>query len=332
MFLFRTSAPSEATPATPVMQAIRQGADRTGTDFDYLVRTAQRESSLDPQAKARTSSASGLFQFIEQTWLSMVRSEGARHGLDDQAKSIQQGADGRLVVPDPKAREQIMALRHDPEVAATMAGAFTQRNREQLMGALGREPTGGELYIAHVLGARGATELIGAAQSAPQRSAAKDFPEAAAANRPIFFDKSGRARSMAEVYASLSAAHADIARAVGSAPAAGEPSGQPRGLFATRTGSSPVSEAVARLWTGRARIQLASLEPQQRFFPSGDGQAAMDAAAPAEADKPALRQVSAPTPPERPLDLAAPDAGRSRTRRSHKPLDLNAFLRADVAR
>ena len=53
-------------------QAIRQAASETGTDFDYLWRTAKRESGLDPSARASTSSATGLFQFTNQTWLSMV--------------------------------------------------------------------------------------------------------------------------------------------------------------------------------------------------------------------------------------------------------------------
>ncbi|MGL4729664.1 MAG: transglycosylase SLT domain-containing protein, partial [Bosea sp. (in: a-proteobacteria)] len=83
MFLFTTPSAREAKstpavngnaqganlPATPVTMAIRDGAAKTGTDFGYLVRTAQRESALDPNAKARTSSATGLFQFIDQTWL-----------------------------------------------------------------------------------------------------------------------------------------------------------------------------------------------------------------------------------------------------------------------
>ncbi len=334
MFLFRTSGVSEARPASPVMDAIRQGADRTGTNFDYLVKTAQRESSLDPNAKAQTSSATGLFQFIEQTWLGMVRSEGAKHGLDDAARSITQGADGRLAVADQSARDRIMALRRDPEVAATMAGAFTQRNREQLASALQREPTGGELYIAHVLGARGAQELIGAAQSSPQRVAARDFPEAAAANRGIFFDKGGRARSVSDVYNVLASAHANVAGAAAQPQAA--PQAVPlfaerrglMGLFSTEGGRRPVSDAVARLWNGQrsAGLQLASLEPSQRFFPNGDG--AMAAVPDTHPSAAVPSPVHSPLPPARPAETAG-DALAARQRKP-RPLDLNAFLRKGV--
>lgn len=332
MFLFRTSGPSQPTPANPVMDAIRQGADRTGTNFDYLVKTAQRESALDPEAKARTSSATGLFQFIEQTWLGMVRSEGAKHGLDDASKAIVQGSDGRLSVPDAKMRDEIMALRRDPQVASTMAGAFTQRNRDQLQAALGREPTGGELYIAHVLGARGAQDLIGTAQSAPDRAASRDFPDAAAANRNIFFDKAGKARTAAEVYQVLSAQHADIATVAGprTADAVGPERKGLMGLFSTEGSRKPVSDAVATLWTGQrgARLHLASTEPSQRFFPNSTGINAVEA--PAAPDPPA-RLVDAPVPPERPPSLGDATATSRRERRS-KPLDLMGFLRSGVSR
>ncbi len=338
MFLFRTSGISQTTPANPVLDAIRQGADKTGTNFDYLVKTAQRESALDPEAKARTSSATGLFQFIEQTWLGMVRSEGAKHGLDDAAKAITQGPDGRLSVADQKMRDQIMSLRRNPEIASTMAGAFTQRNRDQLQSALGREPTGGELYIAHVLGARGATELISSAQTAPQRMAAKDFPDAAAANRNIFFEKDGKARSVADVYSMLAAAHANIASAAGVPAAGGAAAGPERkglmGLFSTEGSRKPVSDAVAKLWTGQRapRVEWASLDPSERFFPNADGVMQTALAQPAAIS---AKPVTAPLPPERPSALAATmseaDPGK-RKGRSNKPLDLSSFLRGEVLR
>lgn len=330
MFLFTTSAPRESAPETPVAQAIRRGAERTGVSFDYLIRTAQRESALDPDARARTSSATGLFQFIDQTWLATMRAEGPKHGLGEQAQAITQGSDGRLGVADPAMREQIMALRRDPTVAATMAGAFTQRNREELSTALGREPNAGELYTAHVLGARGATSLLAAMRSDPERVAARDFPEAAAANRGIFFDRAGRARSVSEVFAVLTAQHADVQRAAASAPeSAASPPGRPGllGLFSTNGGEArgPVSDAVSRFWTtprARGVAELATAPAAERFFPSAGGTLAAPAA---EADGQS-RAVMAPLPPERPAGLGGPPAAEPR--RSNRPLDLNAFVRS----
>jgi soluble lytic murein transglycosylase-like protein len=56
-----------------VETAIRRASNAVGVDFDFLMKTARRESAMNPSAKARTSSAAGLFQFIEQTWLSTVK-------------------------------------------------------------------------------------------------------------------------------------------------------------------------------------------------------------------------------------------------------------------
>jgi soluble lytic murein transglycosylase-like protein len=72
--------------------AIRRAADATGVNFSLLVETARRESALNPNARAGTSSATGLFQFIDSTWLDMVRRHGADHGLGAEAKRLQNGA------------------------------------------------------------------------------------------------------------------------------------------------------------------------------------------------------------------------------------------------
>ena len=50
-----------------VRQALAQASRATGVDFAYLVAEASVETSLNPNAKAKTSSAAGLFQFIEST-------------------------------------------------------------------------------------------------------------------------------------------------------------------------------------------------------------------------------------------------------------------------
>src|SRR3954454_4033025 len=218
MFLFTTPTARDATPAaspasTPVVDAIRQGAERTGVGFDYLLSTAQRESALDPKAQARGSSASGLFQFVEQTWLGMMKSEGGKAGLPDYARAISTRSDGTYMVDAPSMRRAILDLRQDPAVASVMAGALTQKNREMLSSELGREPTSGELYVAHFLGAGGAADLVKAAAANPSRPIASDFPDAAAANRTIFFDPQGRARGAGEIYALLTRAQGTPAAA-----------------------------------------------------------------------------------------------------------------------
>jgi hypothetical protein len=186
-----------------VTGAIRQAARMTGTDFKYLLATAQVESNLNPTAKASTSSAHGLFQFIEQTWLGMLKERGPALGYAPYADAIARRPSGEYAVSDPRMRGAVMNLRSDPTANALMAGAYTRMNAGKLAERLGREPTGGELYIAHFLGSGGASQLIALAESTPQAPAAASLPEAARANPSIFFDRSDRARGAAEVYRHL---------------------------------------------------------------------------------------------------------------------------------
>lgn len=177
--------------------AIARASAATGVDFDYLVAQARLESGLDPNARAATSSAAGLYQFIGGTWLETLDRHAGTHGLDWAGAAItRQG--GRATIGDPALRGQIMALRYDPDVSALMAAELARDNSAELSGFLGREPDSTELYMAHFLGAAGARDFLGALQSTPQASAAALFPKPAAANQAIFFD-GGRARSVAEV-------------------------------------------------------------------------------------------------------------------------------------
>lgn len=190
-----------------VMDALETAATRTGADFGYLLKTATRESSLNPSAKAATSSATGLFQFIEQTWLATVKKHGAEHGLGNYAAQIEQGADGRYKIAEGGDRQAILALRKDPNAAAAMAGELTVDMAQTLRDGLGRNPTSGELYSAHVMGPGGALKLIKAAQSNPSQSAADLFPAAAKANKSIFYTADGAERSAQSVLARLTAKH-----------------------------------------------------------------------------------------------------------------------------
>ena len=126
---------AEAATATTnrptIVAALQQAAAATGADFNYLLGTATRESSLNPSAQAGTSSAAGLFQFVEQTWLGVVKTYGAKHGLGSFANAITQGPDGRFRTSNSADRSAILALRKDPQVASLMEGEFAQATRSQ---------------------------------------------------------------------------------------------------------------------------------------------------------------------------------------------------------
>lgn len=191
-----------------IAAALQQASLRTGTDFDYLLKTAMRESSLDCTAKSGTSSACGLFQFTEQSWLGTLKRNGENLGYGSYANAITQDDKGRYRVADPAARQAILALRNDPTASAMMAGAYTSESESALTSKLGRDVSEGELYIAHFLGAGGASKLISAAEDMPHVRADTLFPQAAAANRSIFYD-GARAKTVGEVYQSLVAKHDD---------------------------------------------------------------------------------------------------------------------------
>ena len=191
--------------------AIKQAANTTGTSFQYLLTTAKMESDFNPKASASTSSAAGLFQFIGQTWLGTVKEAGAQLGYGQYASAITKSSNGNYSVNDPAARSAVLKLRDDPAASSAMAGVLTRSNSFKLTGMIGRRPNDAELYMAHFMGVSGAAKLITAAEDNPQASGARMFPNAAAANRSIFYDKSGHARSVSDVYSVLSTRYAAAA-------------------------------------------------------------------------------------------------------------------------
>jgi len=184
-----------------IVAALHQAASATGTDFQYLLDTATRESGLKSHAKSATSSASGLFQFVDQTWMGLIKKYGAQHGLGAYANAISQGPDGRYHADSNADRQAILALKNDPRTAALMAGHYASDTKDALEGSLGRDVGNGELYAAHFLGADSACRLIKLNTNNPNACAATSFPQAANANRSVFYHADGTPKSVREVYA-----------------------------------------------------------------------------------------------------------------------------------
>lgn len=188
------------TSGASITQAIANASRSTGVDFAYLLNTAKRESSLNPQAKSNSSSAAGLFQFVEQTWLGVVKKHGPSIGLGEEAGQITRNAAGRYVIADDAAKQAILALRHDPTTSALAAGKFSSDLKEEVEAGIGRPLQDGELYLAHFMGASGARNLMEKVVSDPSADATVHFPKPASANKSIFYDKDGAPRSVREVY------------------------------------------------------------------------------------------------------------------------------------
>jgi len=169
-----------------VSSAIQSASARTGVDFAYLMQQAKAESSFNSNAKAKTSSATGLYQFIDSTWLSMIEKHGDKHGVNTQGMS----------------KDDILALRNDAKISSVMAAEFANDNHRFLQAHWGGEIGSTELYFAHFLGAGQAASFLQARDENGMKAAADLFPAAAKANRNVFYDRAtGRAKSLDEVYA-----------------------------------------------------------------------------------------------------------------------------------
>ncbi len=188
-----------------IAQAIKLASARTGVDFSYLMNKASQESGLDPNAQASGSSATGLFQFTKQTWLQTVKNYGSQFGLGKYASEISVGSDGVAHVSDPSAKQAILNLRKDPTVSAEMAGELDKQNMSSLQSDVGGKIGPTELYLAHFLGASGASDFLNTLKTQPNASAANVLPEAADANPSVFYDKSGAPRSVSQIYQQFAA-------------------------------------------------------------------------------------------------------------------------------
>lgn len=187
-----------------VRNAIGRAAQRTGVNFSYLLNQAKSESGLNPNARATTSSASGLFQFIDQSWLGVMKQHGAKHGMGWASDAIDRTSSGQWTVRDPQMRQAVFGLRNQPEPAALMAAESAAENAAGLSQVLGRPANQTDLYFAHFLGPAGAARYLKAHQANPGATAAAMFPREAAVNRPLFYTSAGTPRSLDDLYALMS--------------------------------------------------------------------------------------------------------------------------------
>jgi hypothetical protein len=177
-----------------LVETIVRAARQTGADPALLMAIADKESSFSTGIRAQTSSATGLFQFIDTTWFRVVREFGAQHGLAKEAAEIE-GPDDKPIVADPRERAHILSLRDDPYLSALLAAEMLNHDGGEIARSLGRDLTGGETYLTHFLGPQDATRFMEEVVDQPKLTAAKLLPKPAQANRPIFFAR-GRAKPL----------------------------------------------------------------------------------------------------------------------------------------
>jgi Transglycosylase SLT domain len=221
-----------------VLAGIKNASKSTGVDFGYLMAQAAQESSFQADARATTSSATGLYQFLDSTWLSMMRTHGAKYGFADMADHIQPDGRGGYAVSDAAQKQQILDLRKDPKVSAVIGAEFALSNKEQLESDLGHKVGSTELYLAHFLGAGGASRFLKAIERNAAQPAAELLPQAAQANRNVFYDRdTGRPRTVGDIYQLFSRSIESKQNQLAGAPDV--PSSGPRATLVASTGAAP---------------------------------------------------------------------------------------------
>ncbi len=193
----------------PAAAAIRLASLRTGVDFGYMMELSSAESGFDHEISAATSSATGLFQFTEDTWLQSLRRYGAWYGMAPLSEQMNNTFDmnGVLVgrVENPFIRTAAFDLRVQPHLMAMMAGEFQLRNQFRISCVIPRQLNRTEMYFGHFLGASGAITFLQNRARTPAAQAARAFPRQAEANRNVFYSRNKKgqriARSYNDVYA-----------------------------------------------------------------------------------------------------------------------------------
>ena len=170
-----------------LVQTIVKAAQAVQTDPVLLMAVADKESSFITAVQAKTSSATGLYQFIERTWLGVVRDFGAKYGLAREAALVTSDANDKPTITDAAERARVLDLRRDPYLSALMAGEMLKRDAATIAARIGRDLTLGEVYLAHFLGPDDAGDFLDKVVNKPAAAAAALLPGPARANRSIFF-------------------------------------------------------------------------------------------------------------------------------------------------
>ena len=180
-----------------LVETVIRAARTTGIDPAYAMALADKESGFDPDIRATSSSAVGLFQFLEATWLQVLSEHAGRHGYAEVAAAIDV-VGGRATVA-AEARSWIMSLRRDPHLAALMACEMAKEASERLAKVTNGSVQDADLYLAHFLGAAGAERMLKLVEKNPSQKAHAAFPKAAKANRSVFAARGSKKKTAVTV-------------------------------------------------------------------------------------------------------------------------------------
>lgn len=161
-----------------VKSAIHKASQVVGVPVSLLTAMAGVESAFRTDAGASTSSAKGLFQFINSTWVGVLAKYGDKYGVPKDAS------------------------RFDPTYSAIMAAAMMKHEGYPAAKAAVSNPSMTDIYLTHFLGPTGGRKFIFAYMANPDAYGTSAVNEAQAnANYNIFFDKvTGNPRTLRQIY------------------------------------------------------------------------------------------------------------------------------------
>jgi len=120
-------------------------------DLDSIVEQIIKvESDGDPNGKNKRSSATGLGQFLDETWLRLIRTH-------------------RPDLITARSEVEVLELRRDPNLSREITARFTEGNAE-ILRRRGLPVTPGTLYLAHFAGSAGAVAILSALEQADAAS------------------------------------------------------------------------------------------------------------------------------------------------------------------
>ena len=135
----------------------------------------------------------------------MIRDFGAKYGMEFAAAAVET-VDGQPTVESDSIKEWVLGLRRNPYLSALMAAEMLKRDKAKIERRLGRALNRSELYLMHFLGAQSAGRLLELVSGKPKQSAPRVFPQAARANKSLFFTREKRKTrhlTGAEVYSKI---------------------------------------------------------------------------------------------------------------------------------
>lgn len=178
--------PDTSGTNSDIKETIVENTKKAGGDPNLMLAFAAVESGLNPQAKAGSSSASGLFQFTKATWDEQLGKHGSKYGLSPNATPF------------------------DPKASTLLATEYVKSNLKAI-NPVKPNPTVTDAYLTHFLGPGGAKTFL---SQTPDTDASSALPKAAASNKGIFEFK-GPDTTIGEVYNELNKRVTEKGRAAG---------------------------------------------------------------------------------------------------------------------